>query len=374
MCYIKKDLEFSPDEDEVAWALVLKEIDPMIAILLHELLVGKDDGIVGMITRNPANKPLQNGIHVWLARNPLVQNPKMVLAKGLGTAQLLLDKEKGVLFRLDGKNRIHVSVHFREEARMRESPHEVENGKVVPESVRGANDVVLGFFEKGPNLVNVVKYFRINLHPSIGVLPVHRGIVLPVKEATQVLVLQNPALVKQGKCRYIRGVLLHEDNLREVVLDKVVGVGRSGGEVNNPDLFSNKVLEFHDACSNKGVVDGLFFLEGNLVFINDDENVFKSSNLFDKGGQLVAVEDGVSVLGREARSCLLHPIHRRETGNDENMIMLNVLNGTEHRACFTGLSERDGQDTVNERIIEGISNVLSENNLIREHGETILVG
>ena len=50
----------------------------------------------------------------------------------------------------------------------------------------------------------------------------------------------------------------------------------------NPYLFAFEVLEAHDFGLLKGLMDGLIVFEGDLVFVDDDENPFERFNFFDK--------------------------------------------------------------------------------------------
>jgi hypothetical protein len=61
------------------------------------------------------------------------------------------------------------------------------------------------------------------------------------------------------------------------------------------------------------------FLEGDLVFINQDENIGKTLDFFDKGRKKIAVEDRVVKMWRESFLGLFHPFQRRESSDDENV-------------------------------------------------------
>ena len=71
---------------------------PMHLVKLHQLDIGKDDRIgIIMVTREATDETLENGIHDRLARNTLIQDTEMILDQSLGTTQLLLDEEEGML-------------------------------------------------------------------------------------------------------------------------------------------------------------------------------------------------------------------------------------------------------------------------------------
>ena len=92
--------------------------------------------------------------------------------------------------------------------------------------------------------------------------------------------------------------------------------------------------------------------------------------MFDSFGevmQLIAVEDTVAVFGREASACLFHPVDGRETGNDEGMVMRDLLNGAQHRSGFAGLSKRHCQNTINAGHLKCGGDLFTELYLIGKH-------
>jgi len=135
--------------------------------------------------------------------------------------------------------------------------------------------------------------------------------------------------------------LVHANDLGEVVMGKGIGIGRRSGEVNNANLFGRKIGDIHDAGRNKGVVNGLVFFEGDLVFVNDDEDIGEAFDFLDKGRKKIAVEDGVVKMRWETLASLHHPLYRREAGDDENVVMWKLLNKRAHGAGFAGLRKSD---------------------------------
>jgi hypothetical protein len=84
-------------------------------------------------------------------------------------------------------------------------------------------------------------------------------------------------------------------------------------------------------------VNGLVFFEGDLVFVNDDEDIGEALDFLDKGRKKIAMEDGVVKMLWETLASLHHPLHRREASDDENVFMRKLVNEREHRARFSGL-------------------------------------
>jgi len=230
--------------------------------------------------------------------------------------------------RFDKKNLVKndIKVSFRQEVRMRKYLLEVENGKVVETGVRSANDVVSRFFEEGSDFADPFKYFGIHIVRR-RMFPIQFGIVLVGQRATQVLVFKNPALVKKIKGRDIGSVLLHPYDGGEFIVHEILGVVGRGSEMHNANIFVNEIVKLHDVSVKKGLMNGLRFLESDLIFVNDDENIVQMLDLVSEKMQLVSVKDRVMVLLREASTRLFHPVHRGETGNDESMIVWNLLNG-----------------------------------------------
>lgn len=119
-------------------------------------------------------------------------------------------------------------------------------------------------------------------------------------------------------------------------------------------------------------MDRLIRFESDLIFVNDDENMFERLDLFDKAWKLVAVEDTVVVLGREPSPRLNHPVDGREARDDKDMIDANFgsfhgLNDREHGSRFARLRQGHGQNTENGGIEKDIGDFRSELALIRKH-------
>jgi hypothetical protein len=114
------------------------------------------------------------------------------------------------------------------------------------------------------------------------------------------------------------------------------------------------------------VVNGLVKFESDLIFIHNDENVGQSLDFLHKTVKLVAMEDVGSQVFGETSFGLFHPLHGRKTGNDKSVVMRELLNETEHRARFAGLSQSDSQNTEN-ILRKSFSNVFSELNLVGKH-------
>jgi hypothetical protein len=174
-------------------------------------------------------------------------------------------------------------------------------------------------------------------------------------------------LVKQIKSGYIGRFRSHHDNPRELVAEEIGSIGRSGGEMYNSDLFACEVGKIHDASLFKSLVNRLRLLESDLVFVDDNENIFKILDFLNKLGKLIAVKDRVMVLGREALSGLVHPIDGRESGDNENMLMRYLLNDSEHGARFAGLRESHSENREDVRIKENVGNIFAETVLVRKH-------
>jgi hypothetical protein len=263
----------------------------------------------------------------------------MILLEGLGTTQLLLDEEEGVLLGLDGKDRIQV--HVTDEFSVGKYLHEIKDGNVMVKGMGGTYDVVLGFQKERLDLQDVIKDLGVHGHPGSGILPGDLRVILVFEETTQVLVVYNPLLVQEIKGRDIVRVLVHANDLGEVVMHERIGIGRRSGEVNNTNLFGHKIGDIHDTRSNKGIVNGLVFFECNLVFVNDDENIGEALDFLDKGRKKIAVEDGVVKMLWETLASLYHPLHRRESSDDENVFVRKLLNERAHGASFSGLRKSD---------------------------------
>jgi hypothetical protein len=119
-------------------------------------------------------------------------------------------------------------------------------------------------------------------------------------------------------------------------------------------------------------MDGLFFFEGDLIFVDDDENVFERFDQFDKGGKLIAMKDRVVVLRREAFASLFHPVDGGEPGNDKDMFRFHGIDESKHGAGFARLRQGHGQDTENVGIEKEISDLLTELALIGKHSLKIV--
>ena len=154
---------------------------------------------------------------------------------------------------------------------------------------------------------------------------------------------------------------------------EVEGVGGRGGEMNNPYLFAHEIRKSHDFRLLKGVMDRLIWFEGDLIFVDDDENMFERFDLFDKLRKLVAVEDRVVILGREPGPCLNHPVDGGKPGNDKDMIyavfgvLFHSIDDSKHGSRFAGLRQGHRQNTENGGIEKDIGNFYSEFKLVGKH-------
>jgi len=260
----------------------------------------------------------------------------MVLAQGFRTSQLLLDEEKGVSQRRFVQQIVHaVKVHFRNKVSVRKSVHEVKNGNVMKEGMRSPDDVEFGFrAQERSYLFQVRGNVFVDGKSGIGNLPRNIGVIQVFQTTSQIFVLEDSPLLKQIKSGDIGRVLLHKDNVREGMRKKLVSIGRGSGKMNNTNLFSLQIVDIHESSVKKGLMNGLVEFEGDLIFINDNEDVGQTLDSPDKGMKLVAMKDTISQMWRETLFGLFHPFHRRETGNEEYMVVRAMLNETEHRACF----------------------------------------
>jgi hypothetical protein len=154
---------------------------------------------------------------------------------------------------------------------------------------------------------------------------------------------------------------------------EVKGVGGRGGEMNDANLFPHEVRKVHDFGLLKGVMDRLIRFESDLIFVNDDENMFERLDLFDKAWKLVAVEDRVVVLGREPSPRLNHPVDGRKARDDKDMIdamffgLFHGFNDSKHGSRFARLRQGHGQDTENGGIEKDIGDFRPELALIGKH-------
>ena len=251
MCSNTSPLEWCSNKDGLVFS-VDKEVVPLFAIVFDQGCIGENDRLIVMIPRESADKSLQNGVHFRFLGETLVKNAQMILVQGLRAAQLFFDKDKGMFQRFDKKNLVKndIKVGFGKEFRVRKDLLEVENGKVVETGMRGANDVIFRIFEERRDFPNAIKDKRI--HGIIGrTFPIEFGIVLAVDGATQVFVFENASLVEKIERGDIGGVVFHLYDRSEMTLYEIVCVIGRGSEMNDANLFLDKIREFHELRSNK---------------------------------------------------------------------------------------------------------------------------
>lgn len=304
-------------------------------------------------------------------RTSLVQNAQMSFVKRLGTSKFFFDKEESMLKRRRGEKVVEV-VDVRDHDSIRESFDKVRDGNIVPKGIGSANDMVLGFVKEASDLVQVLKYLWIGRQPCLGMLPRDPGVVV-VEQATKVLVFEDPVLIEKVKGGSVRGFRFHEYDVGEVVVQEVESVGGRGSEMYDSDLLAHKVSESHDFGLLEGMMNGLIRFERDLIFVNDDENMFERLDFIDKVWKLIAVKDRVVILGREPGSCLNHPVDRGEARNDKDMIdaMFRVtfhgVNDGKHGARFARLRQGHGQNTENGGIEKDIGDFQAKFKLIGKH-------
>ncbi len=187
---------------------------------------------------------------------------------------------------------------------------EVINSNVVKERVVSTNNMVLRIIQRNErrNLSNIVKNRRIN-RKSSRVKP------------TEVFVLKNPSFRDEVENGAIMRSGLHENDIMSSSNgNEFFNNGRrSCGNMNKFDVPSiNRFVV--KPRTRKGFLNTLVIFASDLSFVDEDKNISEVRNGINKVVKFVAVENvGVKRNG-ESVFCLLNPVDRRVSSDDENML------------------------------------------------------